>query len=154
MIWNQVISHTGLFHNIISDRDPNFTSPLAKNLDNLFAKKLSFSTAYHPQTDGLAETMIKTLEGMIKRFCAYGLEFQDSDGFNHDWCTLILALEIYGKRPAMLEKSLNPRLPYDTLKKELMDINPKASSSKIMLYKERHHTNIYMQYLFKYTKKR
>ncbi|MBW0489802.1 hypothetical protein O181_029517 [Austropuccinia psidii MF-1] len=28
MIWNKVISHTGLFQNIISDRDPKFTSEL------------------------------------------------------------------------------------------------------------------------------
>ncbi|MBW0470957.1 hypothetical protein O181_010672 [Austropuccinia psidii MF-1] len=48
MIWNKAISHTGLFHNIINDRDLNFTSPLGTNLDNLFVKYLSFSTAYHP----------------------------------------------------------------------------------------------------------
>ncbi|MBW0539259.1 hypothetical protein O181_078974 [Austropuccinia psidii MF-1] len=73
MIWNNIISHTGIFQNIISDRDPNFTSELWKNLHNLFGTKLSFSTAYHPQTDGLAERMIQTLEDMIRRFCAYGL---------------------------------------------------------------------------------
>ncbi|MBW0533090.1 hypothetical protein O181_072805 [Austropuccinia psidii MF-1] len=28
LIWNRVISHTGLFKNIISDRDPKFTSAL------------------------------------------------------------------------------------------------------------------------------
>ncbi|MBW0517290.1 hypothetical protein O181_057005 [Austropuccinia psidii MF-1] len=89
MIWNKVISHTGLCQNIISDRDPKFTSALWKNLHNLFETKLSFSTAYHPQTDGLAERMIQTLEEMIRRFCVYGLEFKDSDGFTHDWCTLI-----------------------------------------------------------------
>ncbi|MBW0525036.1 hypothetical protein O181_064751 [Austropuccinia psidii MF-1] len=55
MIWNRVISHTGLFQNIISDRDPKFTSALWKNLHNLFGTKLSFSTAYHPQTNGLAK---------------------------------------------------------------------------------------------------
>ncbi|MBW0593009.1 hypothetical protein O181_132724 [Austropuccinia psidii MF-1] len=38
--------------------------------------------------------MIQTLEDMIRRFCAYGLEFKDSDGFTHDWCTLIPALEL------------------------------------------------------------
>ncbi|MBW0539479.1 hypothetical protein O181_079194 [Austropuccinia psidii MF-1] len=54
MIWNKAISHTGLFQNIISDRDPKVTSALWKNLHNLFGPKLSFSTAYHPQTDGLA----------------------------------------------------------------------------------------------------
>ncbi|MBW0593074.1 hypothetical protein O181_132789 [Austropuccinia psidii MF-1] len=39
MIWNKVISHTGLFQNIISDRDPKFTSALWTNLYNLFGKK-------------------------------------------------------------------------------------------------------------------
>ncbi|MBW0515959.1 hypothetical protein O181_055674 [Austropuccinia psidii MF-1] len=73
MIWDKAISHTGLFKNIISDKDPKFTSALWKNLHNLFGTKLSFSTAYHPQTDGLAEKMIWTLEDMIRRFCAYGL---------------------------------------------------------------------------------
>ncbi|MBW0590768.1 hypothetical protein O181_130483 [Austropuccinia psidii MF-1] len=86
MIWNKVISHTGLFQNIISDRDPKFTSALWT--------KLSFSTAYHPQTNGLAERMIRTLEDMIRIFCAYALEFRDSDGFTHDWCTLMPALEL------------------------------------------------------------
>ncbi|MBW0513185.1 hypothetical protein O181_052900 [Austropuccinia psidii MF-1] len=58
MILNKFISHTGLFQNIISDRDPKFTSALWKNLHNPFGTKLSFSTAYHPQTDSLAERMI------------------------------------------------------------------------------------------------
>ena len=94
MIWNRVISWTGLFKNIISDRDPKFTSELWTNLYQFFGTKLSFSTAYHPQTDGLAERMIQTLEDMLRRFCAYGLEFKDSDGFTHDWVTLLPPLEL------------------------------------------------------------
>ncbi|MBW0583763.1 hypothetical protein O181_123478 [Austropuccinia psidii MF-1] len=58
LLWNRVISHTGLFKNIISYRDPKFTSALWTNLHRLFSTKLSFSAAYHPQTDGLAERMI------------------------------------------------------------------------------------------------
>ncbi|MBW0538345.1 hypothetical protein O181_078060 [Austropuccinia psidii MF-1] len=85
LLWSRVISHRGLFKNIISDRDPKFTSSLWTNLHRLFETKLSFSTAYHPQTNGLAEIMIQTLEDMIRRFCAYGLEFKDSDGFTHDF---------------------------------------------------------------------
>ncbi|MBW0570872.1 hypothetical protein O181_110587 [Austropuccinia psidii MF-1] len=73
LIWNRVISHTSLFKNIISDRDPKFTSALWTNLHKLLGTKLSFSTVYHPQTDGLAERMIQTLEDMIRKFCAYGL---------------------------------------------------------------------------------
>ncbi|MBW0568754.1 hypothetical protein O181_108469 [Austropuccinia psidii MF-1] len=94
MIWNKAISHTGLFQNIISDRDTKFTSALWTNLHNLFGTKQSFSTAYHSQTDGLAERMIQTLEEMISGFGAYGLEFKDYYGFTHDWCTLIPALEL------------------------------------------------------------
>ncbi|MBW0576797.1 hypothetical protein O181_116512 [Austropuccinia psidii MF-1] len=163
MILNKVISHTDLFQNIISDRDPKFTSALWTNLHNLFGTKLLFLTAYHPQTDGLAERMIHTLEDMIRRFCAYGLEFKDSDGFTHDWCTLIPALELAykksihsstGKTPAILEKGWNPTLPYDTLKKDLVDIHPTASSSKLMLNKARHDENRCMQDSFKYAKER
>ncbi|MBW0565451.1 hypothetical protein O181_105166 [Austropuccinia psidii MF-1] len=112
MICNKAISHTGLFQNIISDRDPKFTSALWKNLHNLFATNLSFSTAYHPQAYGLAERMIQTLEEIIRRLCAYGLSFKDSYSVTHDWCTLISAFELAyktsihsstGRTPEMLE---------------------------------------------------
>ncbi|MBW0524040.1 hypothetical protein O181_063755 [Austropuccinia psidii MF-1] len=83
MICDKYISHTGLFQNIISDKDPKFTSALWTNLHSLFGTKLSFSTAYHPQTDGLAEIRIQKLEDTIRIFCSYGLEFKDSDGFTH-----------------------------------------------------------------------
>ncbi|MBW0586240.1 hypothetical protein O181_125955 [Austropuccinia psidii MF-1] len=77
LLWSRVISDTGLFRNIISDRDPKLKSELWTNLHRLFGTKLSFSTAYHPQTDRLAERMIQTLEDIIMRFCVYGLEFKD-----------------------------------------------------------------------------
>ncbi|MBW0536573.1 hypothetical protein O181_076288 [Austropuccinia psidii MF-1] len=76
--------------------------------------------------------MIQTLEDMIRRFCAYGLELKASDGFTTNWCTLIPALELAyqtsihdstGKTAAMLEKGWNPKLPLDTLKKDLVDIH-------------------------------
>ncbi|MBW0491295.1 hypothetical protein O181_031010 [Austropuccinia psidii MF-1] len=94
LLWSRVISHTGLFKNIISDRDPKVTSSLWTNPHRFLGTKLSFSTAYHPQTDGLEEKMIQASEDMIRIFCAYGLEFKDSDGFTHYWCTLIPALEL------------------------------------------------------------
>ncbi|MBW0579153.1 hypothetical protein O181_118868 [Austropuccinia psidii MF-1] len=163
LIWNRVISHTGLFKNIISDRDPKFTSALWTNLHKLLGTRLSFSTAYHPQTDGLEERMIQTFEDMIRRFCAYGLEFKDSDSFTHDWCTLIPALELFyktsihastGKTPSMLEKGWNPKLPADNLKKDLIDIHPTASSFKLLLDKVRHHENQSMNNAFEYAKQK
>ncbi|MBW0493152.1 hypothetical protein O181_032867 [Austropuccinia psidii MF-1] len=76
LIWNRVVSCTGIFTNIISDIYPKFTSTLWTNLHQLFGTKLSFSTAYHPQTNGQAEKMIQNLEDMVRRFCAYGLELK------------------------------------------------------------------------------
>ncbi|MBW0571394.1 hypothetical protein O181_111109 [Austropuccinia psidii MF-1] len=48
MIWNKVISHTGLFQNIISDRDPKFTSALWTNLHNLSEKNIILKFLPHP----------------------------------------------------------------------------------------------------------
>ncbi|MBW0494599.1 hypothetical protein O181_034314 [Austropuccinia psidii MF-1] len=73
LLWSRVISHTGLFKNIICDRDPRLTSSLWTNLHGFFGTRLSFSTEYDPQTDGLAERMIQTSDNMVRRFCAYGL---------------------------------------------------------------------------------
>ncbi|MBW0583242.1 hypothetical protein O181_122957 [Austropuccinia psidii MF-1] len=163
LIWNRVISHTGLCKNIISDRSPKFTSALWTDLHKLLGTRLSFSTAYHPQTDGLAERMIQTLEEMIRKFCAYGLEFKDSVGFTHDWFSLIPALELAyktsihastGKTPALLEKGWNPKLPIDTLKKDLVDIHQTVSSLKLLLDKVRHHVNQSMNDAFEYAKQK
>ncbi|MBW0545243.1 hypothetical protein O181_084958 [Austropuccinia psidii MF-1] len=163
LLWSRVISHTGLFNNIISDRDLKFTSALWTNLNRLFGNKLSFSTAYHPQTDGLADRMIQNLEYMLRIFCAYGLEFKDSDGFTNDWCTLIPALELAyntsvhsstGQTPSMLEKGWNPRLPADTLRKDLIDIHPTASSFKIILDEVKHHAKQSMNDAFDYSKQK
>ncbi|MBW0485307.1 hypothetical protein O181_025022 [Austropuccinia psidii MF-1] len=131
------------------------------NLHQLFGTKLSFSIAYHPQTDGLAERMIQTLEDMVRRFCAYGLEFRDCDGFTHDWCTLEPALEFAYKTyihtstnqtPDILEKAWNPKLPQDSLRKDLVEIHPTAGSFKGMLEKARKNAIRFTEDSFSYAK--
>ncbi|MBW0495485.1 hypothetical protein O181_035200 [Austropuccinia psidii MF-1] len=74
LFWNNIISTCGIPKIIISERDPKFTSEFLTNLYDMLCTKLALSTAYHPQTDGLAERIIKTMEGIIRRFCAYGME--------------------------------------------------------------------------------
>ncbi|MBW0487439.1 hypothetical protein O181_027154 [Austropuccinia psidii MF-1] len=107
--------------------------------------------------------MIQNLEDIITRFCTYGIELKDSDGFMHYWFTLIPAIELAyntpvhsstGKTPEILEKGWNPILNYDTLKKDLVDIHPTARSFKIILDKEKHNANRCMQDSFKYSKER
>ncbi|MBW0538510.1 hypothetical protein O181_078225 [Austropuccinia psidii MF-1] len=101
--------------------------------------------------------MIQTLKDMMRRFCAYELEFKDSDGFTNNWCTLIPALELAyktsvhsytGQTPAMLEKGWNPILPEDTLRKDLIEINPTASSFNIILDKVKHYEKQSMNHTF------
>ncbi|MBW0493649.1 hypothetical protein O181_033364 [Austropuccinia psidii MF-1] len=75
--WNNIISTCGVPKVIISDRDPKFTSEFWTNLYDILGTKLAFSTAYHPQTDGLAERMIQTMEYILRRFCVYGMEYKD-----------------------------------------------------------------------------
>ncbi|MBW0570537.1 hypothetical protein O181_110252 [Austropuccinia psidii MF-1] len=161
LIWTRVVSWTGIFTNIINNRDSKFTSALWKNLHQLFGTKLSFSTAYHPQTDGLAERMIQTLEDMVIGFCAYGLEFKNCDGFTHDLCTLLPPLELAYRKsiqastnqtPAILEKGWNPKLPQDSLRKDLIEIHHTASSFKGNLYKARNHAVRCMEDSFAYAK--
>ncbi|MBW0587328.1 hypothetical protein O181_127043 [Austropuccinia psidii MF-1] len=67
---NNIISTCGVPKIIISDRDPKLTSEFLTNLYDMLGTKLAFSTAYHPQTDGLAERMIQTMEDILRRFCA------------------------------------------------------------------------------------
>jgi hypothetical protein len=93
IFWNNIVSDVGCPRIIISDRDPKLTSDFWQNLFEILGTKLAFSTAYHPQTDGLAERMIQTLEDMIRRYCAYGIDFKTSDGYTHDWVSLLPALE-------------------------------------------------------------
>ncbi|MBW0568348.1 hypothetical protein O181_108063 [Austropuccinia psidii MF-1] len=161
LLWNRVVSWTGIFTNVISDRALKFPSALWTNLHQLFGIKLSFSAAYHPQTDGLAERMIQTLEDMVSRLFAYGIELKDCDGFTHYWCTLLPALELEYKTsihastnqtPPILEKGCDPRLPQDSLRKELFKMHPTASSCKEMLEKAGNHAVRCFKDSFSYSK--
>ena len=163
LFWERLISDVGLPKGIISDRDPKFTSEFWKGLMRLMGTKLQFSTAYHPETDGLAERMIQTLENMIRSYCAFGLEFKDKDGYTHDWKTLLPALEIAynssihsttGKKPFVVERGFCPRLPNDTLKSRNVDVHPTALSFASMLKKAREHATSCIQDAVEYNKTR
>ncbi|MBW0527104.1 hypothetical protein O181_066819 [Austropuccinia psidii MF-1] len=63
LFWNKIISTCGFPKIIISERYPKFTSEFWTNLYDMLGTKLAFSTAYHPQTDGLSERI--SLEGSV-----------------------------------------------------------------------------------------
>ncbi|MBW0469050.1 hypothetical protein O181_008765 [Austropuccinia psidii MF-1] len=126
LFWNNIISTCGVPKIIISDRDPKFLSEFWTNLYDMLGTKLAFSIAYHPQTDGLAERMIQKMEDILRRFCAYGMEYKDHEGYRNDCDTLLPAVQMAyntsqhsttGKTPALVEKGWNHLLPVDHLKK-------------------------------------
>ncbi|MBW0582786.1 hypothetical protein O181_122501, partial [Austropuccinia psidii MF-1] len=80
--------------------------------------------------------MIHTIEDILRRFCAYGIEYKDHEGYTHDWVTLIPAVQLAynssqqsttGKTPALVEKGWNLLFPVDHLKKNLLTIHPTAN---------------------------
>ena len=71
----EIVRLHGVPLSIISDKDPRFTSRFWKKLQEALGTRLSFSIAFHPQTDGKSEKVIQTLEDML-RCCV--LEFQGS----------------------------------------------------------------------------
>ncbi|MBW0487350.1 hypothetical protein O181_027065 [Austropuccinia psidii MF-1] len=131
--WNNIISTFGVPRIIISDRDPKFTSEFWTNLYDMIGTKLGLSTAYHPQTDWLAERMIQTMEDILRSICACGMQYKDHEGYTHDWVTLIPAVQLAyntsqnsttGKLPSLVEKGEKLVLPVDHLKKNLLAIHP------------------------------
>ncbi|MBW0528217.1 hypothetical protein O181_067932 [Austropuccinia psidii MF-1] len=135
LFWDNIIATCGVPKIIISDRDPKVTSEFWTNLYDMLGTKLSFYAAYHPQTDGLAERIIQTMEEIIRRFCAYVMECKDHEGYTHDWVTVLPAVQLAyntskhsttGKSTSLVEKRWNPLLPVDHLKKNLLTTHPTA----------------------------
>ncbi|MBW0556365.1 hypothetical protein O181_096080 [Austropuccinia psidii MF-1] len=135
LFWNNIISTCGVPKIIISDREPKFTYEFWTHLYDMIRTKLAFSTAYHPQTDGLAERIFQKIEDIIRIFCVYGMEYKEHEGYTHDWVTLFSAVQlayntsqhsIAGKTPSLVEKRWNPLFPVDHLKKNLLTIEPTA----------------------------
>ncbi len=69
-----VFRYHGLPDDIVSDRDPRFTSHFWESLHKILGIKLLLSTAEHPQTDGQSEATVKIVQKLIRPFA-----FQEQD---------------------------------------------------------------------------
>ena len=106
-----IFQYHGLPDNIISDRDPKFTSHFWKALHKILGIKLLMSTAEHPQTDGQSEATVKTIQKLIRPFV-----FQEQD-----WEMLLPSLEFAyndtqqsstGQTPFYLNYGFHPKGTY------------------------------------------
>jgi len=70
---DEIVRLHGTPKNIVSDRDSRLTSRFWKSFQEAMGSKLSFSTAFHPQSDGQSERTIQTLEDML-RSCVLDLK--------------------------------------------------------------------------------
>ena len=62
----EIVRLHGLPESIVSDRDPKFTSKFWRELHRLMGTKLLMSTAFHPQTDGLSERTIRSINQILR----------------------------------------------------------------------------------------
>ncbi|MBW0529884.1 hypothetical protein O181_069599 [Austropuccinia psidii MF-1] len=77
------------------------------------------------------------MEDIIRRLCAYGMDYKDHEGYTHDWVGLLPAVQLAykesqhsttGKSPSLVEKGWNPLLPVNHLKKNLLTLHQTASN--------------------------
>src|SRR3954471_12030276 len=75
---SRIVCLHGVPREIVSNRGTQFTSRFWKQVQEALGTKLTFSTAYHPQTGGQTERVNQILEDML-RACAlaYGSKLED-----------------------------------------------------------------------------
>ena len=66
LFMTNVVRLHGLPNTIVSDRDPKFTSLFWTELHRLLGVKLAKSTAFHPQTNGASERMIRKVSQVLR----------------------------------------------------------------------------------------
>ena len=69
----EIVRMHGVLISLVSDRDPRFTSRFWHSLQKALGTKLSFSTAFHPWTDGQSDRVIQVLED-LSGACALDLK--------------------------------------------------------------------------------
>jgi hypothetical protein len=110
---HHVFRSHGLPAQIVSDRDPRFTSKFWRALMGRLGVTQALSSAFHPQTDGNTERVNRVLEDMLRHFV---------DPTQSNWDTLLPLIEFaindsvhdsVGNTPFVLNYGKRPRLPLD-----------------------------------------
>ncbi len=140
LFFDNIVKLHGLPANIISDRDPRFTSLFWKTLWKKLGTNLSMSTSFHPQSDGQTERQNRTLEQSLRAYTNYHLD---------NWDEHLSVLELAhnnsiqastGYSPMFLNTGQHPRMPLDIeLKTDI--VNGTAEQLIEQLYDTLEHAN-------------
>lgn len=95
----KIVSLHGIPDQIVSDRDPRFTSHFWQSLWKQLGIKLALSSAYHAQTDGQTERTNRTLEHILRPYCTYN---QDN------WTSLLPMAEFAFNNTPSATTSISP----------------------------------------------
>ena len=68
-LYHNLICRFGVPQKLLSDNGTSFTSQIVKELAKYTKMDQSFSTPYHPQTNGIVERFNRTLSTMLSKFC-------------------------------------------------------------------------------------
>ena len=108
----------GLPDEVLQDRNPCFTADFCRHLWDAMGSSAVFSSAYQPQTVGMAERAHHTIEQAIR--CMLAERSLPPEA----WCEVFGALEFglniavsdsTGKPPALVALREMPRLPVDLI---------------------------------------
>ena len=117
LYWDNVVKLHGIPSILYSDRGTQFTSQFWKTLWGLTGTQLRYSTAYHPQTQGVVERMNAVLGQMLR--CTI------QDGRTGNWDCILPTVEMTinslpnsstGYSPFYLNYGYHPVLPVELLK--------------------------------------
>ncbi|MBW0485979.1 hypothetical protein O181_025694 [Austropuccinia psidii MF-1] len=98
-------------------------------------------SSHHSQTDGLDARMIQKMEDIIRRFCAYGMQYKYQGGYTHECVKRLPECQLAHntsqksatrKSTSLVEKGWNPLIPVDHLEKNLLTIHPNAKDFHFM----------------------
>ena len=110
---HNVFRHHGLPAELVSDRDPRFTSKFWVELARLLGTQLKMSTAFHPQTDGQTERANRILEDYLRHYISPQQDDWDEWLYLAEFSVNNAWQESVKETPFMLNTGQHPRTPLD-----------------------------------------
>ena len=113
LFFDHVVRQYGLPAEVISDRDPRFTSLFWRSLMSIMGVRLGMSTAFHPQTDGQTERTNRTLEEMLRHYTNFHQDDWDDHLATAELAYNTAEQSSTGQTPFFTDTGRHPRLPHE-----------------------------------------